>query len=161
MPPRYTAYLDPAKRRCGIAIFYGQRLEWAGTVACGYEHLPHAVVAQIDTVCGRNGAIIVAEAPQHYKGDREKHGDLDSLNSLLRAIEKIKDTKIRRVSPNRWKGGVSKAATGRRILETLKPSERAQISDTSSDTYDAIGLGLVESGRCGRGVTRRYVVEEA
>ena len=143
--------LDPATRRCGVAVYVDGVLGEALTV---HGRHPNHVVTLLAGRIGTADAVVI-EVPLVYKGATARDKDLEGLREmvrLVRAASKRNGVYVYSVTPSKWKGNVPKAITARRALALLTEPERATLADTGDDTTDAIGLGLVALGRAKRGV---------
>jgi len=154
-PPTYIVALDPAKRRCGVAVLNTTEgegvLEYALTLRSGDTLSTSRKVARL--IGGLGGKVnLIAEWPVDYASGRSKHKDLVSLRLMVGHVERLTGLKASRVKPFGWKGNLPKAVCERRIEARLTIPERLAMTDTTNDTWDAVGIALWYSGRCARGV---------
>jgi len=68
-----------------------------------------------------------------------------------RIISAVRAGDVVRLYPSQWKGSTPKAICRDRIRRVLSEAEVARITGTH-DAWDAVGIGLVALGRCGRGL---------
>lgn len=96
----------------------------------------------------------VAEEMVDYPGKGAREDDLEHLRESVEALRLMlfghERFLTRRAAA--WKGGTSKAVTEYRVREILTTEEFALVKPWTKETWDAIGLGLVQTGRASRGV---------
>ena len=152
IPPKARAgrviVLDPATRRCGVAVFVEGVLQSAMTVRA---KTTAGVVNMLGTELARADSVVI-ETPVTHKRATARHEDLRGLRVMVRLVRKTATCPVLGVTPRQWKGNVPKEITAARALAILSDAERAAIRDDSDDTTDAIGLGLVALTRAKRGV---------
>lgn len=157
--PLWLAAVDPGVRRCGLAVFRDSELICASEP----EHptdVARVVVAAVDCAINEFGSVYwVAETPQDYPGKRRREGTLEQLREVIRAVGMLRTDigpAVATRTPRKWKGNVPKEVHHKRILALLTPKERAIVEalPRDRDALDAVGLGLYELGRCGRGGRR-------
>lgn len=154
-PPSWLVALDPAKRRCGIALFRHGRLYCTCTIKTRKaDALPGAVLGWVELQTGILPGKLkwVAETPAIYERDTASRPKLAGLFDLIRSIEHQGILVERITPPSRWKGNISKTATKHRVLKQLHNFERDRMLDREEDTFDAVGLGLWYLGRVTRGL---------
>ena len=154
-PPPWLVALDPAKRRCGVAVFCEGRLLIAGTLHTKRAaDLPGVIFERVRSWTGRPLAVPVwvVEAPVVYARARAREKDLQGLVALIDRIEARVGYVTHITPPSIWKGNVSKRATKHRVRKRLEPSELDGMLDDSEDTFDAIGIGLWYVRRVNRGL---------
>lgn len=152
-PPQLIA-LDPAKRRCGLAIYHGTELVRGCTLYAQTTFRVASLVRQeIDNYATNPRAVVLVELPKTYDDQRAKDPNLAGLHELIDIIDNALPNAVLATHPSEWKGGVPKDICARRIRSVLSNTEIGAMSDMSEDTYDAIGLGLWYLGRAGRGMT--------
>ena len=155
-PPPWSVHLDPAKRRCGVAVFREDRLFSAATLRSPNPAALHRVI--LDWVWAHTGQplpdlVWVAEIPMVYERDRAARQNLTALVDLVDAIEREATEIVRVTPPSQWKGNLTKGATIYRVGKRLHNIERGSMFDTDEDTFDAVGLGLWFVRRVNRGLT--------
>lgn len=155
--------IDPGKHRAGVALFEKDRLAAVAEVVSdiGPEGLAVNVYtwAQMELTL-RGGSIARgvkwrSEVPQDYAGHPDaKTDDLDSLRLFVRRVRELAGrSPFRLYKPHQWKGNVPKPVHHMRIMDLLSPDEanRVRALPRTRDALDAVGIGLFDLGRSGRG----------
>lgn len=145
--------VDPGENTGG-AYFVDGVLVWAGLLSLldGTHSNVHAdrLVIELPFIrpedLGRDKAAIVCK----------RLNDLVTLSVTAgQWIRSINAPNTRRLFPHQWKGGVSKERHHPRVLEALVPNELALLPKLPHsklhNVLDAIGIGLYDLGRMGRG----------
>lgn len=155
-PPPLLVALDPAKKRCGVAVFESGTLVSARTLSSPRAAALPAVV--LDWVWMRTNTPAhrlrwVTEYPVIYQQARVNEPNLRGLVELIERLEAQIGHEMTHIEPpSTWKGNLSKRATKHRVRKRLEPGELDAILDDSGDTYDAIGVGLWYVCRVNRGL---------
>lgn len=153
--PPWVVALDPAKRRCGVAVFHKGKLFAASTLReRNPRHLPRTVIDQVGLWTGSPAYTVrwVAEYPVVYQHARAREKNLVGLVELVERVESVVGDVAHITPPAIWKGQISKSATKHRLMKRLERSELDAMFDDSGDTYDAIGIGLWYLCRVNRGL---------
>lgn len=154
-PPMWLVALDPAKKRCGVAVFRAGRLCTASTLHnTNPRHLPGDVLEYVyGGVPFTTPLTWVTEYPVIYQQARVNEPNLRGLVELIERIEERIGHEMTHIEPpSTWKGNLSKRATKHRVRKRLDADELDAIYDDSGDTYDAIGVGLWYVCRVNRGL---------
>jgi hypothetical protein len=157
-PPPWLVALDPAKKRCGVAIFRRGQLVAARTLKSPRAiALPQVILdwvwLQAKDIPAPSAIRWVTEYPVVYQQARINEPNLRGLVELIERIEGLIGHTMTHIEPpSVWKGGLSKRATKHRVPKRLEPAELDAIYDDSGDTYDAIGVGLWYVCRVNRGL---------
>lgn len=100
----------------------------------------------------------IIEQPEKYPTKKIYHADLDSLNAVVAMLEQYArehNWQVEKVKPAAWKGQVPKKVHHHRITNELNQVELDSIwwpiDSLSHNVLDAIGLGLYQVKRLGRG----------
>jgi hypothetical protein len=172
--------VDPGSRSVGLAVF-GEcnQLLRAGCVTRGkgqslYQFAYAVAQRALDygRIYAREGIRIVIEWPQPFAKQRPRIEDLILLGGAAGAIAAALhcthwEAPVEHVQPSKWKGQIPKPTRTAdsyliegRVCAILEPCEAECVELPRSvkaqwDVWDAIGLGLVSTGRAYRGVRRR------
>lgn len=138
---------DPGEN-CGGAYFVDGALVWCGL-------LSFADATHISIKADR----MIVEIPQIYPGPPKKGEDPNDLIGVAviagQWIRSVSAPHTRRVFPRQWKGGVEKGIHNGRVLAKLSAVELAVVPKLAAsklhNVIDAIGLGLFDLDRIGRG----------
>lgn len=136
---------DPGEN-CGGACFIGGVLVWAGLLS--FADPTHIAI---------RAERMIVEIPQVYPGPRaEDPNDLIGVAIIAgQWIRSVSAPDTRRVFPRQWKGGVDKKIHNGRVLAKLSAAELQEVPKMAAsklhNVIDAIGLGLFDLGRIGRG----------
>lgn len=144
--------IDPGENTGG-AYFVDGELVWAGLLSLldGTHTNMHSDRLAIEVMFIR---------PDDLKGSAavaaKRMNDLLSVNIHAgQWIRSVSAAHTRRLFPHQWKGGLSKERHQPRILEALTPAELARLPALPASKFhnvvDAIGIGLFDLGRMGRG----------
>lgn len=158
----WLACIDPGHYRCGLALFgpSGLRLAQEPQLprGCLPQRMARHLLDVVDGFLADNPGPIryLAEWPQSYAERPGREGTLEGLRDVLRWVEILRTDggrPIRYATPSKWKGQVPKDIHHERILAVLTPSEIRLVNLLSRDrdALDAVGMGLWELGRVGRG----------
>lgn len=142
------ATCDPG-RDAGVARFEDGVLVW-----CGLNCWPYKVLSDR----------LVIEIPNAHEKRKRKVDPQDLITLAIRAgrwIERIPHDSLTQKFPSEWKGGVPKEMHNGLVLQALTPGERATFAfycqkqkipkGKLNNVVDAIGIGLEDLGRIGRG----------
>ena len=161
---KYSLFLDPGLRVCGLALFEGPTLisAWlskntSSTRVRGneaWEAMASAVVRDWVRRTRRRGALISVlgcEVPQIYRGSKARPDDLIQLAGVVGAVSSAMPAN-KRVSfyPRQWKRQVPKDVHNARVLGRLDAGEQRAIEHAGAATHnvvDAVGIGLFFHGR--------------
>lgn len=153
-PAPVIVFLDPAKRRCGVAVAVDGHVVGAGTVTgsstrvlAGRVHGFALGVASAVRPVDERSLRWVAELPEVYEDARANEPNLRGLLALVDALPVTEGC-----FPRTWKANIPKDVSRRRVQALLDASEVGAMSDTTEDTYDAVGGLLWYLGRAGRGM---------
>ncbi len=163
---RFTLFVDPGLRSCGVALFEGTRLykAWLSRNTMSkirgneaWDSMANAVVKDWIRRTRRRGQLLYllgCEVPQIYRGSKARPDDLIQLAGVVGAVSAAVPAN-RRISyyPREWKGQVPKDVHNRRILEKLGADEKRAIEFAGAATHnvnDAVGQALWYHGRLGR-----------
>lgn len=95
-----------------------------------------------------------AEWMLDYTGKGGRRSRLDALRRVAEQIER-RGINLTMRPAWAWKGGISKPITRCRVLGALERDDyEPQLHEITKETIDAIGLGLFELDRVGRGVVK-------
>jgi hypothetical protein len=140
--------IDPGKHVLGVACWTGDALNWAELVETTSYRFP------------TRPDVLVVEKPKIYPGRAQKGRQRDLIDLAItvgRLEEQVLGAKIVRYEPYQWKGQVPKDETKRRVRAVLAPLELLSVAlpkkkSLAHNVWDAIGIGLVYSGRCHKGL---------
>jgi len=154
--------VDVGKRRAGVALLDGHMLMEAHEVdlrSRGY--IPYRMARalwQWGGVRAPTGALWVVERMMNYPGKGARTRDLDYLRKVTDELHKILSREmghsLKVYTAQHWKGNVPKEVCRVRIIGELSAAEYRSITLVNKETIDAIGIGLFEVGRLGRGMTK-------
>lgn len=150
--------VDPGIRGCGVAVFDGATLVWAGyvpnplTTGDGLEEVRRVGYAVLAAAYLRGSPPwrVVVERPQVYFGTKSNPNHLLNLTAIAGVIVGRGQglESVDWVLPRVWKGNVSKEETETLVQQVLGPNELARVTRVEShDAWDAIGIGLYDLGR--------------
>lgn len=163
----YWISLDPGLRHCGLAIWHGTALVWAGLVKGPKEGRgPQAWATMSDAV---HTAVhtaklpdfyvggCVVEYPQVYARGPGDPADLIELAGVVGAVvanlSESPPCEITGYLPREWKGQVPKEIQNARTLAKLGPGEKAAMVPCAAslvhNVWDAIGIGLAHLQKLG------------
>jgi len=155
--PGWGVSFDPALRSPGYAFWFDGVLRAAGALKGAKRPArgPAAwaeIARQLHTETYVTGAVpdwVVVEQQRKYPRKRVRFDDLLELAGVAgAAVRTANATTAIGYYPDQWKGEVPKDVTEARARALLTPAELAVVEDEDkSDTWDAIGLGLVALGR--------------
>lgn len=172
----YTVAIDPGLRGCGVAVFQGEILVWAGYVkspnkidrgpkawlemAIEVESELRGLAPGLFDDGGTMTAALVVEVPQVYRGAQQK-GDPDDLLQLV-GVEAwvaglLRATRVVGYRPREWGGQTPKNIKNARVEGELEDEEKARIQKCPAslrhNVLDAIAIGLFQIRRFqGQGV---------
>lgn len=130
--------IDPGAT-CGMAAWDGRELVSALS-------LPIATLVDMRL----EADVLVIEVPTLWA--RSSSSSILLLSERVgRIISAVRAGDVVRFFPSQWKGSTPKAICRERIKRVLSEAEVARITGTH-DAWDAVGIGLVALGRCGRGL---------
>lgn len=140
--------IDPGKNVLGVACWTGDALNWA------------ALYESTDYTFPRRPDVLVIEKPKIYPGRAQKGRQSDLVDLAIvvgRLEEQARGAEIVCYEPWQWKGQIPKDETKRRVREELEPLELISVivpkkKSLAHNIWDAIGIGLVYSGRCSKGL---------
>ena len=136
---------DPGEN-CGGAYFVDGVLVWSGLLS--FADATHIAI---------KADKMIVEIPQVYPGPRaEDPNDLIGVAVIAgQWIRSVSAPDTRRVFPRQWKGGVDKKIHNGRVLAKLSATELECVPKMAAsklhNVIDAIGLGLFDLERMGRG----------
>jgi len=147
--------IDPGKRACGVAIWtVGEKssLVWCGLIKQRDGDpllLARKILKKTNGFC-----VYFLEDPQFYPHKRKAHGDLRSLQKVVKFLEMEGARPMVKVKPVGWKGNLPKPVHHKRILQHLNQKEKKLVPE-DHNVRDAVALGLFAIGRTGKGGTVR------
>ena len=144
--------IDLGKRVSGYARFRRSRLVYA-TEVLSRPTAAAMARALVITDCG-TGLPWYAEKMTDYAAKGGRSGDLEQLREIARCIEGH-GVDLRLVRAHSWKGSIPKSVERSRVLAELDEEEHMAILDLGKESVSAIGIGLVLTGRLGRGLVSR------
>lgn len=97
----------------------------------------------------------VVEEMIDYEGKLARNETLDDLRDIAAMLSLRHGCKVKELAPRAWKGQVPKHVIFTRIGNKLSRTELVAIDPFEKEALDAVGIGLVESGRFNRGITGR------
>lgn len=103
------------------------------------------------------GALWVAERMKDYRGKGARKKALRRLRQVSTGLaDLMKGTGhcLKLYTAAEWKGSTPKPICHARIWPELTAAERVMVVPASKETLDAVGIGLFELARLGRGMTR-------
>lgn len=154
----YLVSIDLGAKVCGIAVFQSLSSD----------------LQMADEVKSPSGSPLdMAWALWRYLLDNDIRGDLGFVAEKMmdregkaarsRRLQGLRDVwgELKNLTPGRarfvlrkaeeWKAQVPKRIIGDRVEGLLTEAERSRCVVWTKEVYDAVGIGLVELGRCGRG----------
>lgn len=161
--------IDVGKWVSGIALFDGEELGHAFEVKitplARRSLTDHQAVDAMARLLVRNAystvaefqTVWVAEKMVDYDGKGARERDLEHLRKVLNRTEELLATQCNpnmsflRVKAHTWKGNVPKNVTAHRVRGILSEEEFGRIRPWTKETWDAVGIGLYQVGRAGRG----------
>lgn len=164
----YWVSLDPGLRHCGVAVWRGTGLVWAGLVkGAPTGRGPQAWATMADEVFGAVYQArlpdfyvggIVTEYPQVYRHGPGDPADLIELAGVVGAVvaglSESPPVHITGYLPRDWKGQVPKDVMCARIMSKLTPADLAAIQPCAPsllhNVQDAIGIGLFHLQKLGQ-----------
>lgn len=154
----YVVAIDLGKVTSGIAVFEGGTLTNA-TEVVALRHDMAGALARLakDWTTGTydcEGQVWVWERMKKYgaRGARDRAlDDLAALGDVLGRHVRALGGKVVTYTASQWKASVPKSIHHTRILAQLTPDEYKRIEIKGKESLDAIGLGLFNLKRMGRG----------
>lgn len=147
----YLLAIDPGYRYVGAALFHDGRLIFVAKERGpeGARH-PKGLAAHVKNKYTRlSGKTpkVACERMQKYGNRKETHEDIDLVNKTVRALRKEFGKFVWHYTPFQWKRHIPKHIHKKRIEACLDRQELELCVNISHDEWDAIGIGLVATGR--------------
>lgn len=161
-PPCALISVDLGKWVCGIAALDASGLVLRATELEPVADVPatapgpRMVSALMEFASERTlgdplGVPWVCEEMVDYRDKLGRGGSLDDLREVARLLRDA-GVQLKEIKARAWKGQVPKRIIFDRLYQKLSREELIAVSPWTKESLDAVGIGVVHSGRFSRGI---------